>query len=350
MCIRDRGCWDLHGRLSASTAGERHTHARIAGNHPVLDGSPQDRADVLGPRVNRANREILDDHPLHPHLDVGLPDLRQRDVAEGYGARCEIHRTPSAWHPHLTLPPVLVERREGDPACLRVDIRPDHDRCCDLVQPCFRVDLAAEVFRVLLAGLVVVPGTPDAVRSLLNVRHGWAPCHHARCALYVPVPGPAHSSPDGGPPISPGEPRRALAWPAVRQPRRECSYLRRNTSLRHSRSLAEDSCGGGSVALALQPGGDFVVPVAHAAADAEAAGTGAEVAPVTQGGDGDADDVGDFTDGEQFIVAPALRDTLVVLVVLVVHGLAPWGFALPVSGKALSTFPKHCLSPWRSTW
>src|SRR5665647_912390 len=52
----------------------------------------------------------------------------------------------------------------------------------------------------------------------------------------------------------------------------------------------------------LRPGGDFVVPVAHAAADAEAAGTGAEVAPVAQGGDGDADDVGDFTDGEQLVV------------------------------------------------
>ena len=83
--------------------------------------------------------------------------------------------------------------------------------------------------------------------------------------------------------------------------------------------------------MALQPGGDFVVPVAHAAADAEAAGTGAEVAPVAQGGDGDADDVGDFTDGEQFVVAPALSDTLLVLVVLVVQDLAPWWCAFPVS-------------------
>ena len=68
----------------------------------------------------------------------------------------------------------------------------------------------------------------------------------------------------------------------------------------------------GSVALVLQPGGDFVVPVAHATADAETAGTGAEVAPVAQGGHGDADDVGDFTDGEQFVVTPARSDTLVL--------------------------------------
>src|ERR1035437_595727 len=121
----------------------------------------------------------------------------------------------------------------------------------------------------------------------------------------------------------------------------ECSYLRRSTPLRHSHPLAEGSCGGGAVALALQPGGDFVVPVAHAAADAEAAGTGAEVAPVAKGGDGDADDVGDFTDGEQFIVAPALRARLDVFV----HGLAPWWCAFPVSRLALPTLLKAVVEP-----
>jgi len=40
------------------------------------------------------------------------------------------------------------------------------------------------------------------------------------------------------------------------------------------------------------------------------------VAPVAQGGNGDADDVGDLRDGEQFVVAPALSDTLVVLLFL----------------------------------
>jgi len=69
------------------------------------------------------------------------------------------------------------------------------------------------------------------------------------------------------------------------------------------------------------------------------------VAPVAQGGDGDTDDVGDFADGEQFVVAPALSDTLVVLVVLVVHGFAPWWCSLPVSRLALSTFLKAVVEP-----
>ncbi len=52
----------------------------------------------------------------------------------------------------------------------------------------------------------------------------------------------------------------------------------------------------------MQPGADFAAPVADAAADAEAVRTGAEVAPVAQGGDGDAENVGDLSDGEQLVV------------------------------------------------
>jgi hypothetical protein len=55
-------------------------------------------------------------------------------------------------------------------------------------------------------------------------------------------------------------------------------------------------------ALLLQPGGDAVVPVAHGAPDAEAVRSGAEVTPAAQGGDRGARDVGDFGDGEQFVV------------------------------------------------
>ena len=52
----------------------------------------------------------------------------------------------------------------------------------------------------------------------------------------------------------------------------------------------------------MQPGGDVVVPLAHAAPDAQAVRSGAEVAPVTQGGDRGAEDVGDFGDGEQLVL------------------------------------------------
>ena len=52
----------------------------------------------------------------------------------------------------------------------------------------------------------------------------------------------------------------------------------------------------------MQPDADFTAPVADAAADAEAVRTGAEVAPVAQGGDGDAENVGDLGDGEQLVV------------------------------------------------
>jgi hypothetical protein len=56
------------------------------------------------------------------------------------------------------------------------------------------------------------------------------------------------------------------------------------------------------IGLVVEPGEDPRAPVADAAADAEAARAGAEVAPVAQGREGDADNDGDFLHGQQFIV------------------------------------------------
>src|SRR5215213_7613238 len=55
------------------------------------------------------------------------------------------------------------------------------------------------------------------------------------------------------------------------------------------------------VAEALEPGLDLGAPVADAAADAETARAGAEVAPIAQVGDRDAHKVGDLGDGEQLV-------------------------------------------------
>ena len=49
----------------------------------------------------------------------------------------------------------------------------------------------------------------------------------------------------------------------------------------------------------MQPCEHFVAPVAHTTADAEAARSGAQVAPVAQGADGGAEQFGGFGDGEQ---------------------------------------------------
>src|SRR5215218_4862272 len=57
-----------------------------------------------------------------------------------------------------------------------------------------------------------------------------------------------------------------------------------------------------AVGLVVELGEDLRAPVADAAADAEAARAGAEVAPVAQGRDRDADNVGDFLHGQQFVV------------------------------------------------
>ena len=53
--------------------------------------------------------------------------------------------------------------------------------------------------------------------------------------------------------------------------------------------------------LGVDPRVDVGSSVQDAPAEAEAEGAGAEVAPVAQGGDGCADDVGRLVDGEQFV-------------------------------------------------
>ena len=84
---------------------------------------------------------------------------------------------------------------------------------------------------------------------------------------------------------------------------RSCSCSRRNTPLRLPRGAAksEDALAV-AIGLVVEPGEDLRAPVADAAANAEAARAGAEVAPVAQGRDGDADNVGDFLNGQQFVV------------------------------------------------
>jgi hypothetical protein len=76
---------------------------------------------------------------------------------------------------------------------------------------------------------------------------------------------------------------------------RSCSCSRRSTPVRLPRGAAksEDALAV-VIGLVVEPGEDLRAPVADAAANAEAARAGAEVAPVAQGRDGDADNVGDF--------------------------------------------------------
>jgi len=68
---------------------------------------------------------------------------------------------------------------------------------------------------------------------------------------------------------------------------RSCSCSRRNTPLRLPRGAAksEDALAV-AIGLVVEPGEDLRAPVADAAANAEAARAGAEVAPVAQGRDG----------------------------------------------------------------
>ena len=54
--------------------------------------------------------------------------------------------------------------------------------------------------------------------------------------------------------------------------------------------------------LVFEPLVDVAAPVADGAADEEALWAGAEVAPVAQGRDGYADEVGDFGEGEELVV------------------------------------------------
>src|SRR5215213_9295623 len=86
-----------------------------------------------------------------------------------------------------------------------------------------------------------------------------------------------------------------------------------------------------AVGLVVELGEDLRAPVADAAADAEAARAGAEVAPVAQGRDRDADNVGDFLHGQQFVVGA--RDLGHSGPLGATHGVPPGG--LPVVGSRL---------------
>lgn len=78
-----------------------------------------------------------------------------------------------------------------------------------------------------------------------------------------------------------------------------------------------------AIGLVVEPGEDLRAPVADAAANAEAARAGAEVAPVAQGRDGDADNVGDFLHGQQFVVG--VRSDRHSGPLDVAHGVPPGG-------------------------
>ena len=64
------------------------------------------------------------------------------------------------------------------------------------------------------------------------------------------------------------------------------------------------------VVLGIDPYVNVVGAVEDAAADFEAAGSDAEVAPVAQGGYGCAEDGGGFVDGEQVVVRPMVVRSL----------------------------------------
>src|SRR5215203_7502900 len=77
---------------------------------------------------------------------------------------------------------------------------------------------------------------------------------------------------------------------------------RSDTGATSARGMMSDDALTVAIGLVVEPGEDLRAPVADAAADAEAARAGAEVAPVVQGRDRDADNVGDFLHGQQFVV------------------------------------------------
>src|SRR5215211_1489729 len=85
-----------------------------------------------------------------------------------------------------------------------------------------------------------------------------------------------------------------------------------------------------AVGLVVELGEDLRAPVADAAADAEAARAGAEVAPVAQGRDRDADNVGDFLHGQQFVVGARGVGNSGPLGAP--HGLPPGGLPVVIHG------------------
>jgi hypothetical protein len=81
------------------------------------------------------------------------------------------------------------------------------------------------------------------------------------------------------------------------------------------------------VALLLEPVLDIGAVVAHVSANAEAARSGAEVAPLAQGGGQDAQQLGYFGEGDQFI-------GVVVAIVVAVAGVGGGSWASPSDAVA----------------
>lgn len=84
----------------------------------------------------------------------------------------------------------------------------------------------------------------------------------------------------------------------------------------------------GTVGLLGEPEDEIGTPVADVAADLEAAGSGAEVAPVAQGAFGDTKEAAGFLEAEHLVALVGLIDGQVVGGV---RGLLlGWGFGLSV--------------------
>src|SRR5215213_826274 len=118
---------------------------------------------------------------------------------------------------------------------------------------------------------------------------------------------------------------------------------RSDTGATSARGMMSDDALPLAIGLVVEPGEDLHAPVADAAADAEAARAGAEVAPVAQGRDRDADNVSHFLHGKQFVVGARGAGHSGPLGAT--HGVPPDG--LPVVVRGLSggcrSFPQ---GPW----
>lgn len=178
------GCGDRHGDVGATAAGEAYCVGRVGSDHPILDGGAKHRPDVDVPGLDRAGGEAGGVHLLDPGLDVRSPDFLHRLPREGHRSGRQRHREHGAGCPDLAGRPLPEERGERDPAGLGVGVRAGDHRRGDLVQPLLGVDLAVEVSRVLLPGLVAIPRPPLAVGSLGDVAsHGDAPSRIAPSSL-----------------------------------------------------------------------------------------------------------------------------------------------------------------------
>ncbi len=171
----------------------------------------------------------------HESLDVARRNGFERHLAElrvHVQSQDGLDTFARALAMQLSRPPSFAVHPDGHPARFRSDVTARHERGSHLVEPPLGVDLPAEVLRVLFAGSVAVASPIPAVRTLLDA------CHASSCLSVlsvVAVPG-------------------VTLW---------------------------------AVGLFGEPEDEVGAPVADVAADLEAAGSGAEVAPVAQGAFGD---------------------------------------------------------------